>query len=221
MTRRGAALSRKDTSSESISDLSQLLCAAIESDASIDFDQLWPLIADRLVVLTRRMLRHYPRLQRWEQTDDVFQTAAMRLNRAIRDVRPDSSARFWGLAIAQVRRTLIDLARHHFGPHGQARKLQDGYETEFANEVHSSSGQCENEPVTLEDWTEFHEAVDHLPSSERDVFQLIWYAELSQQQVADTLNVSVPTVQRRVYRARLLLHDFLSNSNSKDDVSGN
>jgi RNA polymerase sigma-70 factor (ECF subfamily) len=79
----------------------------------------------RLLLLTRKMLRNYPRLRRWEQTEDVFQTAALKLYQALRDVKPSAPAEFFGLAALQIRRTLIDLARHHFGPRakGAAQSL--------------------------------------------------------------------------------------------------
>ena len=41
---------------------------------------------ERLRTLTRRMLRGYPALRSWEQTDDVFQNAMMRLYRDLVDV---------------------------------------------------------------------------------------------------------------------------------------
>ena len=44
----------------------------------------------RLEALTRRMLRHYPRLRRWEQTGDVLQNAVLRLHRFLATVRPSA-----------------------------------------------------------------------------------------------------------------------------------
>ena len=78
--------------------------------------------AQRLLELTRRMFRNYPQLRRWEETDDVFQNAILRLYRSLGDVRPDSVRGFFALAATQIRRTLIDLARHHFGPEGSAAR---------------------------------------------------------------------------------------------------
>ena len=66
------------------------------------------------------MFRNYPHLRRWEQTDDVFQTAALKLHRSLAEVKPESVRQFFGLAATQIRRTLIDLARHHYGPEGSA-----------------------------------------------------------------------------------------------------
>src|SRR5690349_18929280 len=83
-------------------------------------NELIVLTSDRLQVLTRRMLRGYPRVRRWAETDDVLQSALVRLCRALEQVRPPSVRDFYALATTQVRRELIDLARHYFGPEGSA-----------------------------------------------------------------------------------------------------
>ena len=88
------------------------------------YDDLIARASDRLLKLTRKMLRRYPNLRRWEQTDDVFQNAAIRLHRSLKKVKPDSARNFFGLATVEIRRTLIDLCRHHFGPEGAAGKYQ-------------------------------------------------------------------------------------------------
>ena len=69
--------------------------------------------ADRLARLARKMLKGYPGVARWEQTDDVAQNALIRLDRALRAVTPPTARDFFRLAAAQVRRELIDLARHY------------------------------------------------------------------------------------------------------------
>jgi RNA polymerase sigma factor (sigma-70 family) len=177
-------------------------------------NQLLDRAAQRLMKLTRRMLRNYPRLRRWEQTDDVFQHSILRLYRSLGDVRPASVCEFFGLAATQIRRTLIDLARHHFGPGGQAARH------------HSDPGGCgpstaqtaghlacsDEPPETLDAWARFHEAVDHLPEDEREVFSLIWYGEATQREAAEWLGVSERTVMRRLLRARVLLHDSLRDA---------
>src|SRR5262249_52722903 len=43
---------------------------------------------DHLARLARRILRDYPEVQRWEQTDDVLQEALVRLCDAVKAVRP-------------------------------------------------------------------------------------------------------------------------------------
>jgi RNA polymerase sigma-70 factor (ECF subfamily) len=188
-----------------------LLALVAQGDAQAH-EALIRHVGDRLLRLTRRMLRGYPHLLRWEQTDDIFQTAVLRLYRSLGSVKPQSAEHFWNLATTQIRRTLIDLVRHHFGPQGQAaHHHSDGAiaggdeDAEFL----PPSGRASQEPETLEGWTAFHEAIERLPDGEREVFQLVWYAGLSQQEAAQTLNVSLPTVQRRWYAAQVTLFRVL------------
>src|SRR5262245_29622623 len=73
---------------------------------------------ERLTRLTHKMLKTYPRVRRWEQTVDVLQKAAVRLYRTLSDVKPSTVKDFFRLAALNIRRELIDLARHHYGPQG-------------------------------------------------------------------------------------------------------
>jgi RNA polymerase sigma factor (sigma-70 family) len=176
-------------------------------------DRLLDRAGQRLLALTRRMLRGYPHLRRWEQTDDVFQSAVLRLYRSLGDVRPDSIAQFFGLAATQIRRTLIDLARHHFGPEGAAARHHsdvDGRES-LNGSRDSSPVRVDEPPETLDAWARFHEAVEALPRDEREAFSVIWYGEATQKEAAELLGVTERTVLRRLVRARLLLHESLKN----------
>jgi RNA polymerase sigma factor (sigma-70 family) len=68
------------------------------------------------------------------------------------------------------------------------------------------------EPETLEAWTNFHEMVESLPEKEQDVFGLIWYDDLTQDEAAEVLDVSIRTVKRRWQSARLILAEKLKRS---------
>ncbi len=184
------------------------LAAEGQDDA---YGELIALASDRLLKLTRKMLRNYPHLRRWEQTDDVFQNAAMRLHRSLSEVRPDSVRNFFGLAVTQIRRTLIDLARHHFGPEGQAAKHHSDGDGKFDDSGGILQNQADStvRPESLESWASFHEAVEQIPDDEREVFQLVWYGGMAQKEVASLLGVSVPTVKRRWHRAQLLVHETM------------
>lgn len=135
------------------------------------------------------MLRGYPVVRRWEQTDDVFQDAMIRLYKALVDVTPESLRHFYNLAGQQIRRELLDLARRH-GRKEVQRELPDD----------------PDEPSTLAEWTEFHHQAESLPQDEREVFSLLWYEELTQEEAADVLGVSRRTVIRRWQAARIKLH---------------
>lgn len=178
---------------------------------AVALDRIIERAADRLRHLTGKMLgSDFARLRRWEDADDVFQNAAVRLCRALRETVPDSPLGFYRLAAVQVRRELIDLARHHFGPHGPAaRHESDAVRPNAATPARPFDPATDTQnPGKLAEWTDFHRAVESLPEHERDVFELLWYQDLSQAEAADLLGVDVRTVQRRWRQARLSLHDF-------------
>lgn len=179
------------------------------------YEELLERAAERLYTLTRRMFRSYPRLRRWEQTDDVFQTAALRLHKSLTDVQPESTGQFMGLAATQIRRTLIDLVRHHFGPEGRhARHHSDAADVEMADDGGTLQRQpaSAEEPESLESWLKFHESVESLPIEERMVFELIWYGNLTQQQVSELHEISISTVKRRMRSVRIRLGEALASS---------
>jgi RNA polymerase sigma-70 factor (ECF subfamily) len=164
----------------------------------------------RLEQLTRRMLRHYPRLRRWEQTEDVLQNALLRLHRSLESIQPGSAAQFYGLAATQIRRELIDLARHHFGPQGAgARHDTDGAGEPGEGRLDRKEADAGGEPATLAEWTEFHARVEELPDAERTVFNLLWYEGLRQSEAAHLLGVTERTIKNRWRQAKLLLKDLL------------
>jgi RNA polymerase sigma-70 factor (ECF subfamily) len=175
-------------------------------------DELITAAGDRLVELTRAMLRDYHRLRRWEETDDVLQNALLRLHRALQSVVPETSRDFYRLATLQIRRELIDLSRHYFGPaghgrHGDGHAPGDAARTDGpgSREVAEST----LDPGKLGVWTDFHRQVERLPDEEREVFELVWYQDLKQTEAADLLGVAPRTVMRRWHRACLKLHEAM------------
>src|SRR5260370_6064322 len=117
--------------------------------------------SERLQKLTRHMLKSFPSVHRWEESEDVRQNALLRLYRALADVHPESLRHFYNLAAMQIRRELLDLAKHHFGPEGQgARHHSDGGEAKGSQEQQPDT---EGGPASLSEWTDFHEQVETLP----------------------------------------------------------
>ncbi len=195
----------------SITDHSAILLGLLQRgvDDSAAYHQVLLHTWDRLLRLTRKMLRRYPHVHRWEQTEDVFQAAAMKLFSSLSVVKPNNPRAFLGLAATQIRRTLIDLARHHFGPLGAAAHHQsDPILAEAKNDAPARSEGVQA-PETLEEWADFHEAIDKLPVDLREVFSLRWYHGMTQDEIARVLNFSVATVQRKWYAAQLRIHDAL------------
>jgi RNA polymerase sigma-70 factor (ECF subfamily) len=167
---------------------------------------------DRLRRLTHQMLKNYPRVQRWEQTDDVLQNASLRLYRTLQEVTPATAKDFFRLAALNIRRELLDLAKHYYGPQGQgARHASIAGKPDQGKPAPPPAEPLDrtHEPSRVAAWSEFHRQVEALPDEEREVFDLLWYQELSQVEVAELLKVSERTIKRRWQSARLKLHDAL------------
>lgn len=173
--------------------------------------ELLQCACERLRSLARRMLRAYPKVQRWEQTDDVLQNAALRLHRTLGQIALATPRDFFRLAALNIRRELLDLAKHYYGPLGHgANHASQGP----ADSIGGPGGQADREDLSTEAsrlaaWGEFHERIGTLPEEEREIFDLLWYQGLSQAEAAELLGVSERTVKRRWQAARLRLHEAL------------
>ncbi|MFM2215931.1 MAG: hypothetical protein RL240_249 [Planctomycetota bacterium] len=158
---------------------------------------------ERLRLLTHRMLKNYPRVGRWADTGDVLQAALIRLHRSLDSVQPDSAEQFYSLAATQIRRELLDLLKHHYGPEGRGANHQTDTGSLLKQNCISS------EPSNLVEWEEFHQHVGCLPDIQRKVVELLWYEGLSQAEAADVLGISLATLKRRWAEARLRLANEL------------
>ena len=165
---------------------------------------------ERLRRLTRKMLKGFPRVKRWEDTDDVLHNAVLRLWKALHEITPRSARHFFALAALQIRRELIDLARQYYGPQGMGAKHASSVGGEdSASAPQAGKADSTLEPSRLAIWTEFHERVDTLPEQEREVFDLLWYQGLTQDEAAALLGISEATLKRRWLAARQRLHQML------------
>jgi RNA polymerase sigma-70 factor (ECF subfamily) len=151
---------------------------------------------ERLRRLTRKMLRGYPDLNRWEQTDDVLQNALLRLHRALAKVQPETVAGFFRLAAKLIRQELIDLGRHYLGPQGLGGN-------------HASSPDLVDVLRNVRASISLHELVEGLAAEEREVVDLLFYQGMTEREAAAALGVSERTVKRRWRSARLALYQDL------------
>lgn len=143
-------------------------------------------------------------MKRWSETDDVLQNAMIRLHRSLANVKPESPRQFYGLAATQIRRELIDLARHFSGPEG----IGSSHQTDDGETIKRSS-EADYKPESVERWSEFHTQVDELAAEQRAVVDLLWYEGMSQPEAAKVLGISLATLKRRWQAARLQLSDQL------------
>ncbi len=172
-------------------------------------DELIRSVLGRLEQLARRMLRRFPGVRNWAETGDVLQSSLMRLLRALEEVRPASMRDFFNLAAVQMRRELLDLARHFYSPRAKgAERLAPAP----GGEPPSEGAGGEDPDVDLERWSAFHEAVEKLPAEEREVVGLIFYHGWPQAQIAEVFGVDERTIRRRWRSACLKLHEALQGN---------
>jgi len=192
--------------------LQRCLDRLLDGDAQAR-EELIACAADRVSNLAQKMFRGDGRLGRWEETADIAQGALLRLWRALQDVRPASLREFFRLATVQVRREMIDLARHHFGPLGAAAFHASNPPVESGQTAsappHGDRADLSHEPSQMAAWAEFHEHAGSLPDELGEVFDLIFYQGLSHAEAAALLGISTKTVQRRWQEGCLRLHTAL------------
>lgn len=156
---------------------------------------------ERLRALARKGLRGFPALQRWVEDDDVLQNALLRLHKSLDAVKPPTVKEFMGFAALQIRRELLDLNKHVFGKEGVgANHHTDGTGEGTANR---GSGDV---PVG---WDRFHDLTEALPDEEKQVVDLLFVHDMTQEEAAAVLGMSVRTVKRRWLSARVRLGEVL------------
>ena len=201
MEKPGSAESADSDSSEISLWLDRL--AAGEPEAR---NRIIEITSGRLRILASRMLSRFPKVRRWDDTDDVFQNAVMRLHRALGHVQPDSSRAIMALAATQLHRELIDLARRYRGPMSfeanhatQARGLDPD---DLAEPPPLAVEQVPASDEPLDRLAMFHDVIDTLPTEQREVFHLVWYLGADQKTIARLLECSERTVKTRWREAR-------------------
>jgi RNA polymerase sigma-70 factor (ECF subfamily) len=169
-------------------------------------DELIRRSEERLRLLARRMLHAFPDVRAHEQSGDVLQNALIRLTRALRDVdvRPNSTAEYFGLAAEQVRRALLDLARHH--------RRRSAVNQPLPPETSDPPDPRAADDTDLDRWAALHEAVEELPADPREVFRLKFYHGWTQAEIARLLDVSDRQVRRLWSDACLRLHELLGGN---------
>ena len=206
-------------SDESTAVLQGQLERAVTGDAEAR-QRLLEHIRDRLMRHARLCLHgRYARLEPFAQTDDVVQQLYLKIlqqqerfwvNARGEPVR--TLAELFGHTSAWMRDVLCDLLRKAYGRddnHPAVLPL-DGGPSDTRPRYEPSSSTLDGEKVQR--WTEFHEAAARLPDELRTVFDLLWYQELRQADVALLLGVSERTIKRRWAAARLELHALLGGA---------
>ena len=174
-------------------------------------DELIRRVVGRLERLTRKMLHAFPGVRPWEQTGDVLQNALVRLLHTLRKLRPENTRAFYCLATEHVRRELIDLNRHYQGAHGLGKNqvVHDFSPPDDSGKMDAQPADARPGIEELERWQAFHEAVEHLPGEQREVFSMVFYHGWTQPQIGELLQIHERTVRRIWQAACLHLNDAI------------
>ncbi len=166
-------------------------------------DELIEASLDRLRGLARALLARYPQLRRWVGSDDVLNDAVLRLCRTLEAVPVADTAHFLALAATNIRRELLDLVRHIYGPRG----LATNHETPGADGLpHVERAAARSrDPSDVAVWQELQEQIGRLPDEERKVVSFRLDMGMTNAEIAAVVGVSERTVKRRYVAARLRL----------------
>jgi RNA polymerase sigma factor (sigma-70 family) len=149
--------------------------------------QLLERACERLRRLAGRMLHgSFPQLARHHEVDSVVHETWVRLLQALEQTDPPTVADFFRLAAHKIRQVLLDMAQR------ERRRCQreviglgdgagPGESTAEANRTY--------DPARLAFWTEFHEKVAALEEAERTVFEMHYYLDLPQAEIARVLEL--------------------------------
>jgi RNA polymerase sigma factor (sigma-70 family) len=196
--------------------LKQLLCRCATGD-DVAREELIAHCSARFQTLTRSIMRGYPGVGRWEQTDDVCQQATLKIWEELK-LRPfESELHFFRSSARIIRHILIDLSRSYAGPQGLGRN----HATFPSVSDRAAAGQavieatCETyDPQMLAQWSELHTTIESLSPASVEMFDLIYYHEFSQAAVGKLLGLSERHVRRRWGKAR----DELAASLDRDGL---
>jgi RNA polymerase sigma factor (sigma-70 family) len=137
--------------------------------------------------------RDFPRLRDRHDLESVVDEAWLRLAKALEGHAPESPDQFFGLLFRKVRQVLIDMAQAQDRRDARlAQGAPDGEDSRVAPDPTDET----HEPSRLAMLTEIHRRIGELPDEQRLVFELHYFGDLDQAQIARTLNYHPKRVSR-------------------------
>jgi RNA polymerase sigma factor (sigma-70 family) len=175
--------------------------------------ELLNIACKRLMRLTARLRRDFHAVGDVRSSEDVFQTASLRLYQALHDTPIHDVRDFYRLAAREIRRELIELCKYY------QDRPQGSIGSEPSVDLPPESPERIS-PKELRGWALFHDSVEALPESQREVFELIWYHEMTRAQAAAVLEMTEQQVRRLWRAARLGLFGLLGSENLPEPSAG-
>ncbi len=169
-------------------------------------DELLPLVNVELRLLAKRYMRR-------ESPGHTLQTSAL-VNEAYlrlidqKHVQWQNRAHFLGIAAQLMRRILIDHARsHHYAKRGGGALRVSLDESAAVTEAKAAELMAVDEAV---------QKLAALDARKGRIVELRFYGGLTEEETAEVLGVSIPTVQREWRAAKAWLHRMLTEEISDE-----
>lgn len=142
---------------------------------------------ERLGRLAARMLHgSFPELARRHDVDSVVHETWMRLLQALDKTEPPTVADFFRLAAHKFRQVLLDMAQDE---RRRAQREVFGLSGSNLDGPAHTAASTTHDPARLALWTDFHEKVATLSEQERAVFEMHYYLDLPQAEIARVLEL--------------------------------
>jgi RNA polymerase sigma factor (sigma-70 family) len=147
-------------------------------------------LLDRACQRLRRLAAHmanesFPVVARHHEVDSIVHETWLRLAQALDKTEPPTVADFFRLAAHKIRQVLLDMVeRQRRHAVWQALSSDDS-----AAGARNERIDLTHEPVRLAVWTAFHEKVATLADEERTVFEMHYYLDLPQAEIAKILEL--------------------------------
>jgi RNA polymerase sigma-70 factor (ECF subfamily) len=162
----------------------------------------------RLYRLVRKIFKGFPKVKRWEETDDVFQLAVRNLHNALVAQKFVSMGEYFAYASKIITNLLIDLNRRYGGSYGLGAK-HSTVRPDSEGQLNIEPAARTPGPVDSAYFTETLSLIKQLPPKERDACELHFIMGMSYTEVASVLDISEETVKRRCKTAKSILHKKL------------
>jgi RNA polymerase sigma factor (sigma-70 family) len=166
-------------------------------------DELLMHCRKRVLILAERMFSQSPRVGGKKELNEVVSGLLFfSIGKMLDSVETISLCDYLRLTAANIRDTLIDLIRQDATPHSGSAEVPDQTATHPNTNASSKA-------LSLADWTAFHELAARLTDDERDVLDLLYYHNLTQEEAANVLGLSPGVLKRRWQSSRLTVMESL------------
>lgn len=171
----------------------QLLIDGFQPDNPSSRRELLERAINRLRRLAAKMLgESFPRLQAGHDLDSVVNETWIRLSQALERASPPTVQDFFRLAAHKIRQVLLDMAERQSRRYSREQTALDASGSRPA----SALAQRTHDPLQLAAWSEFHARVPTLPDDERQVFEMHYYLEIPQAEIARITHIAPRQVSR-------------------------